>query len=156
MKKILYKTMALGAFSGMRSMAGPTLVSHFVCKDKNSPLKHTPLRLLGNENVALLLKGLAGGELVGDKLPSAPDRIAAPSLVVRGASGALVGAAVYLMHDGKGLHGAFVGATAAIGATFASFYLRKYLSEHTSLADPILGALEDALVVGGGLKAAQL
>ncbi len=94
--------------------------------------------------------------MLGDKLPGVPDRIAAPSLLARGASGALVGAAVYLMNNGKAMEGAAVGAVAAVGATFASFYLRRYLSEHTSVADPVIGAIEDALVVGAGLKAAQL
>lgn len=156
MENKLYKALAFGVLAGMRSLAAPMLLSHFLSKNENSPLQNTPLRFLGNGTVALALKGLAASEMAGDKIPNAPDRIKAPSLLMRGASGALVGAAVYMMDNGKALEGAAIGAAAAVGATYGSFYLRRYLSGHTSFADPVFGALEDALVIGSGMKAAQL
>lgn len=156
MNNTLYKTLALGALAGMRSLAAPTLLSHFLSENGSSPLQNTPLRFLGNSTVAMVLKGLAVSEMVGDKVPGAPDRIELPSLIMRSTTGAVAGAAVYLMNNKKAAEGAAIGAAAAIAATYGSFYLRKTLCENTSLADPIYGALEDALVVASGIKAAQL
>lgn len=156
MNNLSYKVMALGALAGMRSMAAPMLLSHQMSQDRTKPLHNTPLRLLGNDMVALALKVLAAGELVGDKMPGVPDRIDAPSLAFRGASGALVGAALYMADKQKPLEGAALGAAAAVAATFGSFYIRKYLSEHTAVADPVIGALEDALVLGSGLQVSRM
>ncbi|WP_345156417.1 DUF4126 family protein [Pontibacter saemangeumensis] len=156
MENTLYKALAFGALAGLRSQAAPMLLSHFLSKNHSSPLQRTPLRFLGNAKVAMALKGLAASEMAGDKLPQAPDRIAVPSLFVRGASGALVGAAVYMMSNEKAFKGAAIGAAAAVAATYGSFYLRQYLSGHTRLADPVLGAIEDALVIGSGMKAARM
>ncbi|WP_162053270.1 DUF4126 family protein [Pontibacter pamirensis] len=156
MNNTLYKTLAFGALAGMRSLAAPTLISHFVSQDENSPLQNTPLRFLGNSTVAMVLKGLAASELVGDKVPGVPDRIELPSLIMRSATGAVAGAAIYLINHKKAVEGAAIGAAAAIAATYGSFYLRKTLCEKTSLADPIYGALEDALVIASGIKAAQM
>lgn len=156
MNNTLYKTLAFGALAGMRSLAAPTLLSHFLSRDGKSLLQDTPLSFLGNSTVAMILKGLAASEMVGDKVPGVPDRIEPPSLIMRSASGALAGAALYLMNNKKAYEGAAIGAAAAIAATYGTFYLRKTLSKNTSLADPIYGALEDALVVASGFKAAQL
>lgn len=156
MNDTLLKTLAFGALAGMRSLAAPTLLSHFLSENENSPLQDTPLKFLGNSTVAMVLKGLAASEMVGDKVPGVPDRIELPSLMMRSASGALAGAAVYMMNNKKAAEGAAIGAAAAIAATYGSFYLRKTLSEKTSLADPIYGALEDALVIASGIKAAKI
>lgn len=156
MENKLYKALAFGALAGMRSLTAPMLLSHYMSKSISNPLQHTPLRFLGTSTAALALKGLAASEMAGDKIPNAPDRIILPSLLMRSASGALVGAAVYLMNNGKAFEGAAIGAVAAMGATYGSFYLRQYLSAHTRFADPVFGVLEDALVVGSGMKAAQL
>lgn len=156
MTNTLYKALALGALAGMRSLAAPTVLSHFLSKAGSNPLRYTPLGFLGNNTVAMVLKGLAASEMMGDKVPGIPDRIEAPSLVMRSGSGALAGAAVYLMNNKRWSEGAAIGAAAAIATTYGSFYLRKALGEKTGFADQIFGALEDALVVGCGMKAGQL
>jgi len=156
MNNTLYKTLAFGALAGMRSLAAPALLSHFVSKDESKPLQQTPFSFLGNSTVSKVLKGLAVSEMVGDKLPSVPDRIETPSLLVRSTSGATLGAALYHLKGGNELLGAALGAAAAVAATYGSFYLRKYLCENTSLTNVTLGSLEDAVVVGSGLKASQL
>lgn len=156
MNNTLSKALAFGALAGMRSLAAPTVLSHFLSKDGSNALQNTPLSFLGNNTVAMALKGLAVSEMMGDKVPGVPDRIEAPSLIMRSGSGALAGAAVYLMNRKSWAEGAAIGAAAAIAATYGSFYLRKTLCEKTSLADPILGAIEDALVIGSGMKAGQL
>ncbi|WP_276496987.1 DUF4126 family protein [Pontibacter litorisediminis] len=153
--KVLYKALAMGALAGMRSLSAPALLSHVLLDQKNGALANTPLRFLQNKYVANTLAGLAATELLGDKLPAAPDRTVVSSLLMRAASGAVVGAAVYGSRHRSLAEGAALGAAAAVAATYASFYLRKTLCEKTSLADPVIGALEDALVLTGGLQAAK-
>lgn len=155
MKKSFYKALAMGALAGMRSMSAPALLSRALQEHKNKALSGTPLKYLQNKYVANTLTGLAATELLGDKWPGVPDRIELPSLLVRAASGAAVGAAIYAGNHKSLASGAAVGAVAAVAATYASFFLRKTLSDKTTIADPVLGVLEDALVLGSGLKAAR-
>ncbi|RIJ41421.1 DUF4126 family protein [Pontibacter oryzae] len=156
MKKILYKTLALGALAGLRSLSAPALLSRNLSSRNEGLLQNTPLHLLENKTVATVLSGLSATELLGDKLPGIPDRIELPSLLFRGASGALVGAAIYLSDRKNAAEGAALGALGAVAATYASFYLRKSLGKATGIADPVFGALEDALVVSSGLQVAKM
>jgi len=153
--KAIYKAMALGALAGMRSLSAPALLSRALPDKHHVDLAGTPLRFLQNRYVSYTLMGLAATELLGDKLPVAPDRIEKPSLLMRAGSGAMVGAAVYAGNRKSMTTGAAIGAVAAVAATYASFYLRKILGDRTHIADPVIGILEDVLVVGSGLKAAR-
>lgn len=145
----------MGALAGMRSLSAPALLSRALLDKHNNSLTGTPFEFLQHRYVANTLTGLAATELLGDKLPMAPDRTIAPSLLMRAASGAAVGAVVYAGRHKSIAEGAALGTVAAVAATYASFYLRKFLCEKTGIADPIIGALEDALVVASGLKAAK-
>ncbi|WP_073854950.1 DUF4126 family protein [Pontibacter flavimaris] len=155
MKTELYKALAMGALAGMRSLAAPALLSSALQENPQGGLSGTPLAFLQNKYVAYALTGLAATELLGDKLPVAPDRIILPSLLMRAGSGAVVGAAIFAGSYKSMTKGALAGASAAVAATYASFYLRKFLSDKTEIADPVLGMLEDTLVLGAGLKAAK-
>ncbi len=137
-------------------MATPALLSRALCENGAEGLARTPLWFLQHKTVANVLSGLAATELLGDKVPNVPDRIRLPSLLFRTASGALVGAALYLNNHRKPAKGAAVGAAAAFAATYASFYLRKKLGEKTSIADPVIGSIEDALVLSSGITAARM
>ncbi len=140
----------MGAIAGMRSMSAPALISHHLHNKPSYMLAGSPLRYLQHNWVAAGLKVLAASELAGDKMPQAADRIIWPSLAARAASGALVGATVFATHRQKPLVGALVGAAAAIAATYASFYGRKALGNHTSLPDAAWGAVEDVITIGAG------
>ncbi|PRY04274.1 putative membrane protein [Pontibacter ummariensis] len=155
MKETLYRTLALGALAGLRSLSAPALLSHYLSQHKNPDLKGSPLHYLGNSNVSLALKGLAASELVGDKMPNIPDRTKLPSLAMRGACGALVGAALYMLDNKKPWEGAAIGGAAAVASTYASYYLRQFLDQHTPLTDPAMGLIEDLLTVGSGMKVAN-
>lgn len=99
---------------------------------------------------------MAISELVIDKLPSTPNRTMPPVIIVRCLSGALAGASIYKASGGNVITGALLGATAAFASTFGSFYLRKGAVKKTKLFDPIVGAIEDALVIGAGVGLARV
>jgi uncharacterized membrane protein len=146
-----WKTIGLGAIAGIRSMSAPALLSNELSKLPTSQLAFSPLHYLQSDTVSKGLKLMAVTEMVGDKIPGIPDRISPPSLLFRAASGAVVGAALYVANKDKAIKGAVLGAVSAVAATFGSFYLRKLVSEHTNFPDSFSGSIEDALMIGSGL-----
>jgi uncharacterized membrane protein len=94
------------------------------------------------------LLAVAAGEVVGDKLPSAPPRRELPSLVGRVVCGAASGAAV----DGR--RGAILGAAFALAGTYATERARAVLVERTGLPDPVVAVAEDLVTYGSAWHAA--
>jgi uncharacterized membrane protein len=103
---------------------------------------------LGTQKAADIMTGLALAELVVDKLPSTPDRIAPFPLAARAVSGAVVGAAVCSARGKDPGPGAVVGALAAIGAAFVGFALRRALTRDAKVPGLLAALVEDALTVG--------
>ena len=103
-----------------------------------------------NDKVAIALKVFAVGELIGDKLPNTPNRIKPGGIAFRCLSGALAGASIYKASGNNAITGAIIGSVAAFGSTFGSYFLRKDIANRTKIFDPLVGAIEDALVIGAG------
>lgn len=141
----------LGIIAGMRSMAAPALLSHYLTQRPQKGLVHSKLNFLRTPIFSKIAKVLTAGELVGDKTPQIPDRIKPASLAARAASGGLVGATAFIFNREKAWQGALIGATAAVGSTFLTFYLRKNVGKSTNLNDKIVGTVEDAIAIGSGM-----
>lgn len=94
---------------------------------------------------------LTVGEMVGDKTPQVPDRIAPVALLSRALSGAFVGAAVFKHHRDKLWKGALIGGVSSVASTFLFFYLRKKVGHKTHIHDKLLGIAEDAIAIGSGV-----
>ena len=149
---LLKRTVALSALAGARTMAAPALLSHSLKKRPSRRLSHTRFTTLQSSRTATLLAVLAAGEMVGDKLPSAPARIQTAGLVGRGLSGALVGATLFARQRSNPWRGATVGVLSAIAGAYATYHTRKRLAESTLLPDPVWGGIEDLLVVKVGQR----
>jgi uncharacterized membrane protein len=117
--------LALGAASGLRSMAAPWRVSR------------GPARVL----FALA----AAGEMVGDKLPFAPDRIGPGPLLGRLTLGGGAAAVLASRRGSAPLAGAALGAAGAVLGAHAGFYARRALTRGASLPDVPIALCEDAL-----------
>ncbi|HEX8087988.1 MAG TPA: DUF4126 family protein [Blastocatellia bacterium] len=150
--KTITKAIAMGMIAGMRSMAAPALVSNHFSHHQSKNIAGTPFRILGAPKTATALKALALGEMVADKLPIVPDRIAPASLVARTVSGALCGASVCAAERERMSLGGLAGGLAAIGSAYAFYYLRRRAGEESGLPDALLGLTEDAIVVCCGLN----
>ena len=146
---------AWGVLSGMRSLSAPAFMAHYLSQSYSPVLAGSPLRFLQNAKVATGLKVLAGSELIGDKLPGAPNRIAAPVLLVRILSGALVGAAYSLHQNQSWRTGAFLGGAGAIAGSYSFFFLRTSLAKNTTTPDLVYALTEDALVLTSGISLAN-
>ncbi len=146
--KSAWQAVGVGALAGMRSTAGPAIASHILSNHNSGHLAKSPLDFMQSPKAATVFKVLAIGEIVGDKLPSAPNRIKPAGLVFRCLAGSLAGASIFKASGKNAFAGAALGSIAALGATFGSFFLRKDMVDRFSLFDPIIGATEDLLVLG--------
>lgn len=144
-----FQVFNLGVMAGIRSNSSPATASHILSQQYSHELAKSPLKFMQSPVVSNVLKVLAIGELIGDKLPSAGDRIVPLSIIFRSSAGALAGASIYKANGDNAFKGALLGAVAAFGSTFASFYMRKSVVKTTGLYDPIAGIIEDAIVLGG-------
>jgi|SRR5829696_2609496 len=123
----LGRTIALGALTGMRALAGPMALA----RTHRSSLIG-PLTLLG------------GAEMVADKTPFVGNRIDPLPLAGRAAIGALVGGVVAREGRESVVLGGLLGASAAIAAAHLAYYVRTRLG----VSNVAGGGLEDAVVIG--------
>jgi uncharacterized membrane protein len=143
----MIRSLLIGLVAGARAMTPLATVSDAarrgaLPKDNGAP------SWLGHPIVAVGSKAIAAGELWGDKLESAPDRIVLAGVVARIVSGGLAGAA--LAPRRRALAGAVLGAVGAVGAAYVTFGVRMWALRR--FGQTPTGLVEDALTVA----AAQL
>lgn len=155
MLNVYLKAAAIGIVAGMRSASAPALVSDHLARKGGNALDGSPLAWMASPTTATVTKVLAAGELVGDKLPFTPSRLAPGPLGGRMASGALCGAVLCASERERAEVGAVVGALAAALGAWAFYHLRQSADRATGLPDPVVAVVEDALAVGGGWYALQ-
>jgi uncharacterized membrane protein len=148
---IVWRTVGLGAISGLRSTSGPALLSRAASRGGIS-LQDTPFRFLASRKLSTLLQLALLGELTADKLPVVPPRTALNSLIGRAVSGALVGTALFASEKRALPAGALIGGLSAVGAALAGENLRAAVVEKTGAPDPIIAAVEDAITLTVGTR----
>jgi uncharacterized membrane protein len=142
------RSLLLGVLSGARSMT--PLAALALQHDRPSltgawqgwPVLRSPAGRL-----ALVLA--AAGELVGDKLPSAPPRTTPLPLLGRIGTGAVAGAALGTLRGAGGWRvGAVLGGAGAVVGSFAGYALRSSGAQR-GVPDVVLALLEDAATISG-------
>ncbi len=107
-----------------------------------------------SRGIANTTAGLAAFELVMDKLPGIPDRIAPSSLLARLVAGAVIGGSVAAMTGHDRTRAALTGATVAFVSAHVTFRLRRALSQRLP---PLVAALvEDAAAIAVASAGAAL
>lgn len=147
-----FQAACLGVIAGMRSMGAPALVSDYLTRTQPPALEQSPLHWLGTAKAANVTKFLAVGEIIGDKLPMTPSRVAPAPLFARMVSGGLSGAALCLAGGKRTDVGAVIGVAAAVAGAYGFYHLRRTLGQKMPVPDPVLGAAEDGLAYGVGWK----
>lgn len=135
MTNLYTRIFALGMVSGMRTMLGPALVAKGA-----------------SDNVKLVFRVLSAGELVGDKLPKTPSRLAPGPLLGRAVSGGAVGYVLCRRAGQSPWLGVALGAGAAVLGAYGGCHARKALGESLHLPDAIVAVGEDALAIGIGRR----
>jgi uncharacterized membrane protein len=146
------ETLLLGAIAGLRSMAAPALLSRAVRSGDVEGLRGTPFMTLGLPKVSAALQLLMIGEMVADKTPFVPSRTSSPALLARALSGALVGTALFVNAERHPAPGAVLGMLSAVAGAHAGEKLRAKESENLGVPDPMLGLVEDGIVLFGGTR----
>lgn len=145
----MLRSFLIGLTAGSRSLTPLAAVSDAACRGR---LPGARPAWLGHPLVAAATKLVAAGELWGDKLKAAPDRIVPAGIAARLVTGALAGAA--LAPRRKAGLGAVLGATAAVGAAYLTFHarmaaLRRYGQTRTGLVEDALTVAASELVIRG-------
>ena len=143
---------ALGAVSGMRSMAGVTALSRRA--EKDGPRTRSE-RLLHHRVMRRVMPIAAAGEMVADKLPFMKARTRPLPLAGRALFGAIAGGIIATEEEGSTLLGAVIGAVTAVAVAHLAYRARKYAHERFDLPDKLIAGVEDALVVGIGALAVR-
>jgi uncharacterized membrane protein len=137
----MLRSFLIGLPAGARAMTPLAAVSE-AARRGELPAGHGAA-WLAHPLVATGAKALAAGEMWGDKLPRAPDRIVAAGVIARIVSGGLAGAALApRRHAGLG---AVLGASAAVGAAYLTFSARMHAMRRHGQTPT--GLVEDALTV---------
>jgi uncharacterized membrane protein len=142
----MIRSIVMGVVAGMRSMTPVAVISW--ASRRNTPSTHNSKRpLLTSPVISKVTLALAAAELLGDKLRSAPNRIIAPGILARVATGAIAGAAVAPSRERR--LGAVLGATVAVGAAYVTFALRQRAMRNGGQAST--GLIEDAVALSAAL-----
>ncbi|HEY0593172.1 MAG TPA: DUF4126 family protein [Thermoanaerobaculia bacterium] len=136
----------LGAVAGMRTMTAPAAVSMRLQGRFWSWRRNRAETFLRKRMVHRALLVAAAAELVGDKLPFAPDRIRILPLAARAASGALAGWALARDRDAAVRYAA-AGAVTAVAVAWAAWGVRRLVATRSRIPDPVIGIVEDAIAI---------
>ena len=153
---LFWGALALGLVTGMRSTLAPAMTSRALAARDDIDDADEPARTLASHRAQQVLLPLAAAELLGDKMPFAPDRTIIPSMVFRALSGGVTAAALASMRREPLLLPALIGATAALVSSKIGLGLRKPYQPQP-LLNAALGLAEDglALTIGNaGLRRA--
>ena len=122
----LSRILALGAITGMRSMAGPAA-----------------LALARGGVLQAVVPSLAAGEMFADKTAVIGNRTDPLPLAGRAVMGAIVGGTIAQEEGDDLIAGSLIGAATAIAAAHVAFQVRRRLAGSSALG----GVIEDALVL---------
>jgi len=135
----------LGAASGLRSQLGVAAV--VARSDPSLP------SMFREPWIRRLLLAAAAGELVVDKLPATPSRLAPPGIVPRLVLGALAASLSAQTRQASWPPAAALGASSAAIAARLGHDVRARLARHAP--DPAVALAEDALALGAAVAGAS-
>jgi len=143
---VLLGALALGLVTGMRSTLAPAMTSRALAACDDIDSADEPARTLASHRAQQVLLPMAAAELLGDKMPFAPDRTIVPSMMFRALSGGVTAAALASMRREPLLLPAVIGATAALVSSKIGLSLRKPYQPQP-LVNAALGLAEDGLAL---------
>ncbi|MBW6526085.1 DUF4126 family protein [Sphingomonas sp. RHCKR7] len=144
-------SLLIAAVSGMRAMTPLATVAN-AARAGELPRDNDAPALLAHPLVSAGTLALAAGELAGDKMKTAPDRIILPGMVARVATGAF--AAASLAPRKRRALAALLGAGVAAGASYLTFHAR--MAALRRYGQTATGAVEDAVALGTAALAVRV
>lgn len=145
-----FEAFGVGVVSGMRTLLMPALVSRAFPTSPERPSAHGAARLMRSPAVSNTLILASIGELVGDKLPTTPDRTEVPALVARAISGGCVAAVLASWNGKAAMPAAVLGTVGAIGSAHVMVRLRRAIGRRFNIPDSLVGLAEDCFAFAIG------
>jgi uncharacterized membrane protein len=124
---ILIAAFVLGFACGLRALVGLAAVS-WAASSQHLPLQSTWLSLLGSRVTSYISSVLAVGEIINDKLPKTPSRLAPSQFGARVFMGALTGSAIGLSRGNLAM-GALAGILGSVAGTLVGAKSRAYTAK---------------------------
>lgn len=146
---LFWAAVAIGAVTGMRSLLAPAMVSRALDGRDDLDGAGEAAQWLTSNVARKALVPLAASEMLGDKMPFAPDRTIVPSMMFRALSGSVSAAALAGVRREPVLLPALLGATAALIAAKVGLGLRKPYQPRP-LLNAALGLTEECLALSLG------
>lgn len=147
---VLTLAFAIGIVTGMRSLTTPAVTAWAAHRGWLN-LAGSHLAFMGSTTAVAILTVLAIGEMIADKVPSAPNRTAPLGIGARFVCGALSGSCVGVSAGQSLAYGAVIGAVGGVAGAFAGYRWRTGLVKALRVPDFVIALVEDAIAIGGGL-----
>lgn len=155
-KSLIVRAAALGFAAGLRSqVANATLARHFDDAPRSAAWRTwIPFRWPAARTI---MQVGAVGEMIGDKLPNTPSRLAAGPLGGRIASGAFIGAAIGSEYRSRSalIVGAVLGGAGAAAGSYSGYHGRTYVTSTFGVPDLPVALAEDVLAAGIAMRAVR-
>jgi uncharacterized membrane protein len=149
MNYVFILALGIGIVAGLRSLTAPAVVAwgaHLSWLN----LHGSPLAFMGSTAAVAIFSLFAIGELVADKLPMIPKRIAPAPLLARIITSGLCGACLCAAAGKSLIAGALFGGTGAVIGAFGGYEVRRRLVNNLCIHDFVVAVCEDLLAVGLG------
>ena len=140
-----FDAIGVGVVSGMRTFLMPALLSRALADESGKSSGHGAAHLLRSPAASNALTLASLGELVGDKLPTTPDRTEGPSLAARAVSGGFAATVFASWNRDAAMPAVVLGTAGAIGAAHAMVRLRRAAGRRLGIPDPLVGLAEDCI-----------
>lgn len=147
----MFRSILMALVAGSRSMT-PLAVATHAARHGRLPANDLPVHFLASDLARAGSYAMAAGELAGDKMKTAPDRIVPLGMAARLISSTIAGAA--LVEPKKRVPAAIVSAAVASASAYATWRLRCRAME--TYGQTRTGLVEDAIVVASAAAIANL
>lgn len=146
----LISAFMIGFICGLRALTAPAVVA-WAARLGWTDLTNTPLHFMRSAVAVAVFTLFAIGELIGDQLPSEPNRTDLSGLIPRILLGALCGACLVASQSQSIAVGCLSGAAGSVAGAFGGFHARRYFVINLKIRDFIIATLEDAIAIGAGI-----
>ena len=141
---------AIGVIAGLRSLTAPADTS-WAAHLGWLHMIGTPFKFMASIITVAIFTIFAIVELVTDKLPATPSRLAPPGLIARIVMGGLSGAVAAAAGGQSWIVGAILGALGGVIGAWAGYQVRSRLVRALKCPDFVIAIAEDLVAICGGL-----
>jgi len=147
---VLVIAFAIGIVAGLRSLTAPADTA-WAAHLGWLHLVGTPFKFMSSLITEVIFTIFAVVELITDKLPATPSRLAPPGLIARILMGGLSGATVAAAGGQSWIVGTILGVLGGVIGAWAGYQVRSRLVRALQCPDFVVAVAEDLVAIVGGL-----